>query len=478
MSVKVFTSFWEMLFQILFSGGYLTIKHGWYIVLVAFFISSFTLLLQIKAMDKKKVLYTIVLNLGILAISMFIPALLSVFCGFLISNGFYSIKAQRNLSKRNKILMGILNSIGTLGLIGLCGIYFFYWRYVYAYMIAAGFVVGIFAYLISPIRAFFFSLPENLSPSRMKKIGLATGICFIVLGATFGCVGFIRPFESAPETYTPSSSMDVTVVTYNIRQGTGREDNEYDFWKFRKDDIASYIDTFDADFICVQEAFFFQIRYLTKVLTNRTYGFVGAGRDDGVIGGEHSGILFDSERFQIITGGNFWLSDYPNWPSHPWESKHEANRVISWARFEEIGTQNQIFVAGVHYDSGDTWRPKANEMLNERIAEYSGDVPTIVAGDFNLNTSMSGWGLLEGAGSKPLNSSYHLANGWAHYNISTFNGFDPATMDHDSAMIDFIFVSSGITVPYCSVLEDTYTGPDGMPHYYSDHYPVIANLTI
>lgn len=478
MSYKVFSSFWDMLFQYLFPGGYLTIKHGWWITLTVFCISSFSLLLQFKVVDKKNILYTIILNFAILVISMFIPALLGVYIGFLICNGLYSLKAQRNLTKLNKILIGILNTLGFVTIAGFCGIYYFKVRYIYSLMVLVGISIGIITYLITPIRAYFYSLPGNLSLKRMKKIGLATGICFIVLTSTFCCFGFIRPYESAPEVYSPTGGMNISIVTYNIRQGTAQERNQYDNWKFRKDDIAIVMDNFDADFICIQEAFNFQIRYLTKTLQNRTYKFFGAGRDDGVVGGEHSGILFDSDRFEVITGGNFWLSDYPNWPSHPWESRHNANRVISWARFLEIGTNEQIFVCSVHYDSGESWRQQANVMLNERIAEYSGDIPTIVAGDFNLNTSMTYWDLLENYGDKPLRSAYHLVHGPGdHYN-TTFSGFDPATSTHTSYMIDFIFVSSDVLIMTCDILDDSYLGPDTNVHYASDHNPVAANCII
>ena len=242
---KEFSSFWDLLFQFLFPGGYLTIKQGYWITLIIFGISTLSLLLQMKFLGKKKTFYTILLNFGLLAITMFIPALLGLYTGFLLSNGIYSIKAHRNsLSLLNKILIGVLNSVGILALLGACGIFIFFWRYMYDYMLVGGLVVGVLLYLITPIRAFYFSIPENLSPSRMKKVGLATGISFIVLTSILCCFGFIRPYDPAPDTYTPSSSMDITVVTYNIRQGTGREKNEYDFWNYRKDDIAIVMDHF------------------------------------------------------------------------------------------------------------------------------------------------------------------------------------------------------------------------------------------
>ncbi len=475
---KVFSSIWELLFQIIFPGGFLTIQWGWLFAVGAFLISSISLILQKKVLDNKKLYRTIILNCCILALSMFIPVLLGVYIGFLICSAFYSMKIHRDMPKANKITIGTLNIILFLVVAGACGIFIFFWRYLAMYMTAGGLVAGILLYLIFPIRSFIFSIPENLTFKRIKKIGLVSSIIFIVLSSAFVGLGFIRTYNPAPESYTPSGTMDVTIATYNIRQGTGREDNEYDYWKHRKDEVATVIDSFDADFICVQEAFQFQLRYLCSVLETRTYKYIGAGRDDGVIGGEHVAIIFDSARYRVITGGNFWMSEYPYYPSQSWNGRHNANRIFSWARFEEIGTDEQLFVASIHYDSGAEWRENANVMLNERVALYSGGIPALVAGDFNLNTSLSGWDLLENYGTKPLNSSYHLIHGFGHHYNSTFSGFDPGTSTHTSYMIDFIFVCTEVTVNTCDILDDTYLGPDGETHYASDHNPVIATCTI
>ncbi|MBN2155287.1 MAG: endonuclease/exonuclease/phosphatase family protein [Candidatus Lokiarchaeota archaeon] len=474
---KVFSSMWERLFQWFFPSGYLTVEFGWYYVLGALILSSCMILLRGKTMEKKQTYRIILLNLCLLAVTMFIPPLLGVYLGFLVCNEFLLLRSSREMPIARKIGIIVLNNVGILGLIGGTGIMIYFWRFVIAYMILGGFIAGILLFLIKPVRSFFVSLPTKLTSSTMKNITISSALLFILLGGMFITIGFIRPYIPAPSSYIPSGGMNVTLTTYNIRLGTGIEENEYDYWRYRKDELTSYIDTFDSDFICIQEAYYFQIRYLMQTLTSRTYKYIGAGRDDGVISGEHACILFDSLKYRVITGGNFWLSDYPFYPSQTWHGKFDKDRVVSWARFEEIATQEQVCVVSVHYDSGAEFREKANVLLNERVAEYSGDVPVIVAGDFNYNSSMSGWNFMENYGSKPLKSAYHLVNGPGPHLIDTFNGFE-LTYDSPTNMIDFIFVSSDILAMTCEVLQDTYTGPDGLQHYPSDHFPVIMQCLI
>ena len=474
---KVFTSFWERVFQIVFPGGFLTIKFGLWYMLGALIISSLSLLLQRKIYNSKKILSTVILNVCIMAVFMFVPILLGVYIGILVCNSFYSMKTHRNLPLRNKILLGILNGIGILGMVASSGIIIFFWRFLVSFVILGGFIGGILSYLVKPVRNFFFSFPLEITSQIIKTACITTSIMFIVLGGLFTSTGFIRPYIPAAKVYSPSGAMNITLVTYNIRLGTGIEEDKYDFWKYRKDNLVEYIDSFNADFLCIQEAYHFQIRYLIRTLDTRTYKYVGAGRDDGVISGEHACILFDSVKYRVITGGNFWLSDYPFYPSQTWHGTHNKDRVVTWVRFAEIASNEEIVVVSVHYDSGAEFRQKANILLNERIVQYSGNVPVIIGGDFNYNSSMSGWELMENYGTKPLQSAYHIIHGIGPHLIDTTNSFD-LTYDSPTNMIDFFFVSADVTVTSCEVLQDTYIGPDTLEHFPSDHFPVIMQCLV
>jgi hypothetical protein len=248
---KVFTTVWEQLFQIFFPGGFLTVEFGWYFALGALAISSITLLLQINVLEKKVLIRRVIVNVCLLAVSLFIPALLGFIIGILVSGAFYSIKQHPDLPLVNKIAIGVLNALGILGLLGVCGIFIFFWRFLVAYMIAGGFIVGILIYIVPVVQNFIGRIFQEITLENFKKITITSGILFLVLGGLFASFGFVRPFKAAPESYSPSGTMNVTLVTYNIRLGTGREENQYDLWKERKDDLADYIDSFDAKEILV-----------------------------------------------------------------------------------------------------------------------------------------------------------------------------------------------------------------------------------
>ena len=175
---KVFTSAWERVFQIFFPGGFLTIEFGWYFVLGAFVLTSAIFLLQIKYLDNKLIIRKIILNFCILAVSMFIPALLGVCIVILLCNPIISLKNNDELPKTIKIPIIVLSVIGLLGLVGVCGIFIFFWRFLFAFMLLGGFVVGLLILIIPYIRILTSDILENVSPKRLKQIGLISGLLF------------------------------------------------------------------------------------------------------------------------------------------------------------------------------------------------------------------------------------------------------------------------------------------------------------
>jgi endonuclease/exonuclease/phosphatase family metal-dependent hydrolase len=478
MLLTTYESFLQQLFDWIFPAGFLTIQYGIWFVVGSFIISVLSILL-LKTPDEKwsEIARRILIIGGMLVLGLFSPVILGFYIAFLFSTNLLAIKIKSSLHRPKKFLIVFLNILGILGVIGASGVLIFFWRLVELYLIDAGFLLGIIFHLIKPIRKITLNLNSKILSASKIRIGIAFGIAFIVLCGLFAMTGFIRPYNPAPEEYTPTGTMDLKVVTYNLRQGTGREKNKYDYWQYRKDNMVAYIDTFDADFICVQEAFHFQITYLTHDLTNRSYGYTGIGRQDGTYGGEHSAILFDKERFHYITGGSFWLSETPYIPSHFNSGDDSSHRICSWARFEEITSNAQICVFSVHYGFGHIFRTEASKLITARIVEYSGGVPVILAGDFNLNKSSSGFEYLENYGAKPLQSSFHLVNVPSTYETDTYNGFN-ITYNNPDNMIDLIFISQAITVHTCIVSNTTYNGPDGLPHFPSDHNPVIMTCKV
>src|SRR3990172_10949185 len=88
------------------------------------------------------------------------------------------------------------------------------------------------------------------------------------------------------------AGLEVSVMTFNIRYGTANDGENR--WENRRKLVFSVIRKCDADVIGLQEALGFQIDEICKAVPR--YAKIGVGRDDGKTKGEHSAILYRSDR--------------------------------------------------------------------------------------------------------------------------------------------------------------------------------------
>ena len=110
----------------------------------------------------------------------------------------------------------------------------------------------------------------------------------------------------------------MNIASFNLRM-----DTDYDkenAWKYRKDFACALIAFHDFDIFGTQEGFAHQLKDLTE---NGKYSYVGVGRDDGKSEGEHSAIIYKTNRFTVLKQGNFWFSETPEEPSYGWDAKSE-----------------------------------------------------------------------------------------------------------------------------------------------------------
>ncbi|MFX0101362.1 MAG: endonuclease/exonuclease/phosphatase family protein [Candidatus Hodarchaeota archaeon] len=301
---------------------------------------------------------------------------------------------------------------------------------------------------------------------KIRKIfNLSLVLVPIILGLTFVLSGFLKIHLPAPSGPTTTEVTNLKLISYNIRYGIVREENPANNWENRKDEFVIYLNNYTADIIGVQEAYSFQLDYIKKNLVSSAYKYTGFGRDDGVHGGEHAAIFFDSTKFNFIDGDTFWLSDYPLFPSKTWGDSNY--RVCTWARFKVIENDAQFCVFNTHYATSghyDTFHEPASRLIKQKIDEYSGGLPVFLMGDFNMRNSTSAFDLLENYGGKALSDTYDG-------NKTTSNSWDPSRIY--GSRIDFILISSTISIINCSIEQDTY----GSGLLYSDHYPVVLNCT-
>src|SRR5581483_11157330 len=108
------------------------------------------------------------------------------------------------------------------------------------------------------------------------------------------------------------------VVSSNIRNNASDGPNH---WEYRKALWAGVMHSLRPDLLGLQEVG--EGQYGEVLAAFPGYRPVGVAKDDGRSKGEWSLILYRGERFDLIAGGDFWLSETPDVPgTRSWDSTY------------------------------------------------------------------------------------------------------------------------------------------------------------
>lgn len=259
-----------------------------------------------------------------------------------------------------------------------------------------------------------------------------------------------------------SYSQSLNIATYNLRYNTANDG--INAWPNRKEEVKKLIRFHEFDIFGIQEGLIGQIKDLTEM---PEYSYIGVGRDDGKEAGEHSAIIFRSDRFKLLQKGDFWLSETPDKPGKGWDATC-CNRICSWGKFKDLKTKKDFFFFSVHFDhQGVEARRQSGFLMAKKIKEIAQNTAAICVGDFNSTPETEQIKTLQAA----LNDTYLVSKMPPYGPEGTFNGFK-----HDAELknrIDYIFVSKNIEVLKYGVLTDSYQNK-----YPSDHQPVVAKVVM
>ena len=252
---------------------------------------------------------------------------------------------------------------------------------------------------------------------------------------------------------------NLNIATYNLRMDTPRD--SLDSWTHRKDNVNGLIRFHDFDIMGTQEGFHHQ---LLDIVEDGDYAYVGAGRDDGKDEGEHSAIVYKTDRFEVLDNGDFWFSLTPDKPSFGWDAN--IRRICSWAKFRDKEAGKEFFFFSLHYDhQGKEARRNSSKLMLTKIKEIAGDAPTFCVGDFNATPDDEPIQIIYDA--DILSDSYLISEAKPYGTVGTFNAFKlDAPMKN---RIDYIWVTPNITIKKYGVLNDMHYG-----HFPSDHFPVMV----
>ena len=258
----------------------------------------------------------------------------------------------------------------------------------------------------------------------------------------------------------PKEVPSLKVMSYNIRYGTA--DDGENSWAYRRDAASEMVMDQRPAVFGVQEALEMQLDYLSGTCPG--YAYVGVGREDGVHGGEHMAVFYDTTRVALENWGTYWLSETPEIPSLGWDAA--CRRTATWTLMHDKLYDRHFYFVNTHLDHvGVEARRKGLALVVERIGKMNPEgYPMVLCGDFNVHPDDTCLTDLRGM----------MLDAW-----ETAGKSDPGVTWHDwgkiaeSTPIDYVFYSGFGGCRSMTRVRDEYFGCP----FVSDHYPVTAVLT-
>ena len=260
-----------------------------------------------------------------------------------------------------------------------------------------------------------------------------------------------------------TAQKDIKVMSYNIRNSNAADG--VNKWKNRKQTLANLILKVNPDVLGTQEVLMDQYRDLKKMLPS--YDVFGVGRNNGKHGGEHSAIFYKRSQYDLIQGGNFWLSETPTVPgSKSWDAA--ITRICSWVKLKDKQNGYTFFVFNTHFDHrGKQARINSAKLLTQTIDSLCGDYPVVVTGDFNFQPDNEGFSV--------MTSKSHLVLLQDAYSADAPNytdcGFEVSNTN--CHRIDYIFYSHHFRRKSYAL----HTDNNGQ-YYPSDHLTISASFSL
>jgi endonuclease/exonuclease/phosphatase family metal-dependent hydrolase len=248
------------------------------------------------------------------------------------------------------------------------------------------------------------------------------------------------------------------VMSFNVRypaKGDGQN-----IWENRKDLLVETIRKHAPDVVGAQELFHEQGQYIVEKRPELAwFGLSRRGNKED----EHMGVFYRKDTLQLLSSGNFWLSDTPEVPgSMSWDVT--LPRMVTWGEFQHRKTGRRFLFYNTHFAhrgvDGEA-RTQSARVISDRLRKLPGKEDIILTGDFNTDAATEPYNILTAALS---DARVHAAN--TSGPVGTFHGF---TGKPRSDRIDWILYRGKLKPVSVAALTDNADG-----RYPSDHFPVLA----
>lgn len=264
------------------------------------------------------------------------------------------------------------------------------------------------------------------------------------------------------------------ILSCNIRVALPEDSVRGIGWDNRKDVCIEVIKKYQADIICTQEVLKVQYEDLSEALSDYfVFGFIGPDMDAfpiGYHGIAKNVIFFSKKRYQLMSAGNYWLSETPHIAgSKSWGSARA--RHCNWVRLKDIYTGKEFRVMDIHLDHIAQEAKEAQiQMIIDEAKQYQADFPQLLIGDFNANANNNVVKIIRSSG---WTDTYVEANNGKE-NTYSYHGFKGMNKDAgDSGCIDFIFSFGPVKSLSSKLIQDEIG-----KMFPSDHFFLMAEVEI
>lgn len=283
-------------------------------------------------------------------------------------------------------------------------------------------------------------------------------------------IGFAN---SHPE--KPFKTLLHKVLTCNIRVALPEDEAKGVGWPQRKPICIEVIKKQKPHIICLQEVLKVQAEDLKKAFPKfQLLGFDGPEMDahtEGYHGIAKNPIMYNTERYELINAGGYWLSETPLVAgSKSWDTARA--RHANWVRLKDKTSGKEFRVVNLHLDhvSGKA-KIEGAKMVVEESAQYQPNFPQLLTGDFNTRFDSEVFKAVRGNGWKESYETVH-GEGEAGHTGHEFQGvkYDKAA---SKGRIDYIWYRGSVKPTAAAIIKDAVGGK-----YPSDHFFLGAELII
>ena len=268
-------------------------------------------------------------------------------------------------------------------------------------------------------------------------------------------LGCVRAAEPQP----------LRLMTYNIRLDVASDGANA--WAHRREWVAAQVLWLRPDIFGLQEVLPAQKEQLMAALPG--YRLFGDGRD-AKGAGEGIPIGFEKSRFELLEGGQFWLSPTPEESSRAWDAAFP--RIVTWVRLRIRDGGRDVLAINTHWDHIGliARRQSAAQMVRWIDANARRCEAVLVFGDFNSPLDS---GQMRALLREPLalKDARTISKSRPFGPAGTFNSFTIAPTRADA--IDHVLVGDHIEVERYAVFSQVIDGR--VP---SDHFPVLVDLRL